>query len=134
MDGVAIIWSILKTDTDVLALVPAARISAGVLAEGTTLDAISITKVSSMDRNIIHPLAKRRVNERVQVTVLAATYPRAKAIIRAVRGAAADFIGSAASMTEVTIHTDVGGPDFMDDKASIYMTSQDFIVGFNESR
>jgi hypothetical protein len=133
MDGVAIMMAILLGDSGVTALVPAAKIVAGDLSQGIVLDAISITKVSSNDRNILQPTDKRRVMERVQVTALASTYPRMKAIIHAVRAAAADFIGnSTTGATEVDIHTDVGGPDFMDDNSSIHMSSQDFIVGFNE--
>jgi hypothetical protein len=134
MDGVAIITELLGADSNVVAIVPAVKISAGVLAQSTTLPAISVSKISGVDRNILSPTSNRMVMERVQVTALSATYPEVKSIIRAVRHAIADFIGSAASMNDVTIHTDSAGPDFMDDKASIHMSTQDFIVGYNEPR
>ena len=90
MNGVIVVRSLLVADTGVTALVPAVRIVAGMLAQGTSLPAISLMSVSSTDRNIHAPGPKRRVTERVQVTVLAASYPAAKAIMRAVRAAAAD--------------------------------------------
>lgn len=134
MDGVAIARALIVADADVVALVPASRIVAGVVPMGSALDAISITRISSVDRNIPAPGAARRVTERVQVTALAATYPRQKAVLRAVKRALADFVGTAAGMTEVTVQTDHAGPDFMDDEASIYAGTQDFFVGYSEPR
>jgi hypothetical protein len=72
--------------------------------------------------------------ERVQVTAAAATYPRMKAILHAARAAAADYIGEAAGLSDVTVRTDSTGPDFMDEESSIHMGSQDFIVAYNELR
>lgn len=134
MDGVAIVRELLVGDSELLELVPNERIVAGVLPIGTALDAISITSVSRIDRNIIAPTATRHVVERVQVTAQAATYPRMKALLRAARAAAADFIGSAAGLANVTVQTDAAGPDFMDEQATIYMSSQDFFVGYSEIR
>lgn len=134
MDGIAVMAELLTADAGVLALVPEERIGSGVLPIGTELDAISITRVSSIDRNIVSPGAERHVTERVQVTALAATYPRQKAILRAVKAAAADFVGEIAGLENVTVHTESAGPDFMDDQASIYLGSQDFFVGFSEPR
>lgn len=134
MDGVAIIHELLVHDVVVKGLVPEDRIVGGVLPQETGLDAISITRISAVDRNILAPGAERHVTERVQVTVLAADYPRLKTALRAVKAACADFIGSAADLESVTVHTDAAGPDFMDEQASIHMGSQDFIVGFTEAR
>lgn len=134
MDGVAIIRELLVADSNLIALVPEEQIIAGVLPAGTPLDAIAITRVSSVDRNILAPGADRHVTERIQVTGMAATYPRLRALIRTAKKACADFIGSAAGVTNVTVHTDAAGPDFMDEQASIHMGSQDFIVGFTEAR
>ena len=72
MNGVIVVRSLLVADTEVTALVPAVRIVAGMLAQGTSLPAISLMSVSSTDRNIAAPGPKRMVTERVQVTVLAA--------------------------------------------------------------
>jgi hypothetical protein len=132
MDGVAIVYDLLTDNVSVMAAVT--RVSAGVLPRGTTLPAISITKVSGMDRNTVRKEATRRVTERIQVTFLAANYPDMKDGLRLVRTALADYIGDVADAEQVTIHTDSAGPDFMDDSASIHMGSQDFMVGFNEPR
>ena len=134
MNGVIAVRSLLVADTGVTTLVPAARIVAGVVPQGTALPAISLMSVSSTDRNIPAPGPKRRVTERVQVTVLAASYPAAKAIMRAVRATAADRMPAIDGLTDVTVHTDSAGPDFLDEETGIHMQTQDFRVSFNEAR
>jgi hypothetical protein len=134
MNGVIVVRSLLVADTGVTALVPAVRIVAGMLPQSTSLPAISLMSVSSTDRNIAAPGPKRRVTERVQVTVLAASYPAAKTIIRAVRAAAADQMPAIDGLTDVTVHTDSAGPDFLDEETGIHMQTQDFRVSFNEAR
>jgi len=134
MNGVIVVRSLLVADAEVTALVPAARIVAGVVPQGTGLPTISLMSVSGIDRNILMPGTSRRVTERVQVTVLAASYPAAKAIIRAVRAAAADRMPAIDRLTDVTVHTDSAGPDFLDEETGIHMQSQDFRVSFNEAR
>ena len=134
MNGVIAVRSLLVADTGVTSLVPIARIAAGMLAQGTDLPAISLMSVSSVDRNVPAPGAKRRVTERVQVTVLARTYPEVKAIIAAARPAAADQMPTIDGLFDVTVHTDSAGPDFLDEETGIHMQTQDFRVSFNEAR
>jgi hypothetical protein len=134
MNGVIAVRTLLVTDTGMTALVPEARIAAGMLPQGTDLPAISLMSVSSVDRNISAPGPKRRVTERVQVTVLAATYRQVKAILAAVRKAAADQMPTIDGLFDVTVHTDTAGPDFLDEETGIHMQSQDLRVSFNEAR
>jgi hypothetical protein len=134
MNGVIAVRTLLVTDTGMTALVPPARIAAGMLPQGTDLPAISLMSVSSVDRNIPAPGPKRRVTERVQVTVLAATYRQVKAILAAVRKAAADQTPTIDGLFDVTVHTDSAGPDFLDEETGIHMQTQDLRVSFNEAR
>jgi hypothetical protein len=134
MNGVIAVRTLLVTDTGMTALVPEARIAAGMLPQGTDLPAISLMSVSSVDRNISAPGPKRRVTERVQVTVLAATYRQVKAILAAVRRAAADQMPTIDGLFDLTVHTDTAGPDFLDEETGIHMQSQDLRVSFNEAR
>jgi len=134
MNGVIVVRSLLAGETRVRALVPEARIAAGMLPQGTDLPAISLMSVSSVDRNISAPGPKRRVTERVQVTVLAATYRQVKAILAAVRRATADHMPAIDGLFDVTVHTDTAGPDFLDEETGIHMQSQDLRVSFNEAR
>ena len=134
MNGVIAVRTLLVTDTGMTALVPPARIAAGMLPQGTDLPAISLMSVSSVDRNIPAPGPKRRVTERVQVTVLAATYRQVKAILAAVRKAAADQMPTIDGLFDLTVHTDSAGPDFLDEETGIHMQTQDLRVSFNEAR
>lgn len=134
MDGVAVILSLLQAASALTTAVPAERIVAGLLGLDTELPAIAVTRVSAIDANIISPGATRHVRERVQATVLAASYPQLQATLKAVKAAAADHVGSFAGLSNVTVHTDSAGPYFMDDQASIHTGSQDFIVGYTETR
>lgn len=134
MNGVITVRSLLVGDARLTSLVPVARIAAGMLPQGTDLPAISLMSVSSVDRNVPAPGAKRRVTERVQVTVLARTYPEVKAIIATVRQAAADQMPNIDGLFDVTVHTDSAGPDFLDEETGIHMQTQDFRVSFNEAR
>jgi len=134
MNGVIAVRSLLVADTGLTSLVPVARIAAGMLPQGTDLPAISLMSVSGVDRNIPAPGPKRRVTERVQVTVLARTYPDTKSIIAAVRAAAADQMPAIDGLFDVTVHTDSAGPDFLDEETGIHMQTHDFRVSFNEAR
>ena len=134
MNGVIAVRTLLVTDTGMTALVPPAHIAAGMLPQGTELPAISLLSVSSVDRNIPAPGSKRRVTERVQVTVLARTYPETKTLIAAIRKAAADQMPTIDELFDVTVHTDSAGPDFLDEETGIHMQTQDLRVSFNEAR
>ena len=134
MNGVIAVRSLLVADIGLTALVPLSRIAAGMLPQGIDLPAISLMSVSSVDRNVPAPGPNRRVTERVQVTVLARTYPETKAILAAARKAAADQMPVIDGLTDVTIHTDSAGPDFLDEETGIQMQTQDFRVSFNEAR
>lgn len=134
MNGVAAIRQLLAGNAALTAVVPATKIAAGTLPQGTTLPAISIMLVSSVDRNIPAPVTKRRVTDRVQVTVMAATYPVQRQVLALVKRAAADTMPTVSGISEVVVHTDSAGPDFMDEKATIYLGSQDFRVSYNEVR
>ena len=135
MDGVAAVRFVLVADTALVALVPTDRIVAGPLPLGMGVPAISLHRVSGSDLNLARPAAKRFVTEHVQVTVLAADYPSQKAILRAVRHAAADQLYPAVpGISGVTIHTEGAGPDFMNAAATLWQGSQDFAVKFSETR
>ncbi len=134
MNGVIAVRSLLVADAGVTALVPEGRIAAGNLPQGTVLPAISLLSISRVDRNISAPGIRKHARERVQVTALAATYPETKAILAAVRRAAADQMPVISEISEVIVHTDTAGPDLFDEETGIHMQSQDFRVAFNEAR
>lgn len=134
MSGVAIIRALLVAHAPLVAMVAADRIKAGVLPLGTTLPAIGITQVSGVDRNIISPRATVTVTERVQVTVLAATYVQQKAVIALVRKACRDQRGTFASYPACLVLTYGQGPDgLLGDGSGVFDQAQDFSVSYAQT-
>lgn len=133
MSAVTIIRSLLTASTNLTAAVPATRIMAGVLPQGTAVPAISITEISRQDRQLLKSQAYNRSTGRVQVTVMASTYPQQKQILALVRKACRDQIGTIAGITGATVLLDGTGPDFQDFDNGFYMQSQDFWESFIES-
>ena len=135
MDGVGALRATLVADGALTALVPAGDIAAGPAEVGTTLPLVMLESVSTIDLNIPAPGTHRFVRERVQATVIAADYVNQKAVLRAVRKAAADTLYPAvAGISGVTIHTDSAGPDFYDADFAGWRGSQDFMVTYSEER
>lgn len=133
MSAVRIIRALLVADAALVALVPANRIVAGIPAQGVALPLIAITEISRVDHNLIKGAPTSRCISRVQVTVMAATYPAQKALLAAVRHAARDKVGTLSGLSNVAVHLDGTGPDFMDTETAIYQQGQDFRVSFTEA-
>lgn len=135
MSGVVVARQVLVSYADLVVLVPATRIGAGVLPLGTPLPGISLESVSRVERRILGNSAFVHVTERVQVTVLANDYDSQQTVQVAVRKAirAARF-PVVAGLEQVTIHVIGANPDFMNTEASIFMGSDDLRVTFSEPR
>ena len=133
MNGGVAVRALLTGNTALTALVPESRITAGILPQGSNLPAIALMSISGVDRNILKPGSRRQVTERVQVSVLAATYPAAKAMMRVVRATAADQMPTVKGIENVVVHTDAAGPDFTDPKTGIFIQTQDLRVSFLET-
>jgi hypothetical protein len=133
MSAIKIIRSLLVADADLIALVPTSRIVAGIPAQGMTLPLLSLTEISRVDRNLIKGSTTSRSTSRVQVTVMAASYPAQKTLLAAVRHAARSKVGKLSGVSNAAVHLDGTGPDFMDSDTAIYQQGQDFMVSFNET-
>lgn len=134
MDGVATLVQIMRGDSGVTALAASSGIMAGVLPQGMVLPAIGVTSVSRMARHPVAPQPVRHCRERVQVTVIAATYEDQKAVLRAVVRACDMAFPIVPGITNVTVRTDAAGPDFMSEDESLHIGLQDFIVTYSEAR
>lgn len=134
MNGVAVIVALLHEDAAILTLVPADRIMSGDLPVGIDLPAISVTQISSVDRNIPRPGATRFVTDRVQVTILAADYPAKAMIQAAAKKALADQMPSIAGLSGVVVHSQNAGPDFRNAEAGLHIGTQDYRVRYNQER
>lgn len=133
MSGVVITRLLLAARSELTALVPAVRVFTGVVPQGTALPCLAITAISSTDRDTLTRAAFMKVTDRVQVTVMAATYPAVKAVLAEVRKACRNMTGTVGSFAGVTCRLDGTGPDFNDQQAGFYMQSQDTLITFNEA-
>jgi hypothetical protein len=132
MDGVKAIVQVLMADAGVTALVPSTRIMAGVLPQGTALPAISVSSVSAVTRGTLVKGGVTMRRQRVQVTVMAATYASQASIQKAVIKAAHAKFPTVTGLSNVTLHHDSSGPDFMNEEASVYLGTDDFQATYSE--
>jgi hypothetical protein len=132
MDGVAAIRQLLVAHSPLTALVPAARVIAGVLPQGTALPAVALTSVSSSEDDSINPGSHRFITERVQATIFAQNYPQKRAILKAVLRGAADKVPTMDGLRTMPVASGGAGPDFMSEDASIHMGTHDFIIRWND--
>lgn len=132
MSGVLIVGELLTGFAPLLAHVPAPRIKAWKLAQGAPLPSLLVTRVSRAKRQFLAPQSVWLVTERVQVTAHANNGQQRAAILGAVERAGSDKTGTIAGYANAAVLFAGGGPDFMDDAASIFMGSVDFRVSFNE--
>jgi len=127
-DVVQVVRTLLAAHAPLLAVVPGARIFAGVIPQGTAAPAIAVTHVSTGRPQMVGAASGLAVS-RVQVTVHADTYPRLRQVLGLVRAAVPRRPGTVSSTSVVHILPDTEGPDFTND-AALYFGSQDFIAAF----
>lgn len=131
MSGVAVIRHLLANDATLTAQVPAARIQAGVLPLNTSRPSISVTQISDLPMRIIRNTESGLMNiARVQVTVLADTYPLMKTLLALVRDACPSQRGTVNGVAVDSIATEAEGPDLYDHDTGIHEGSRDFLVRY----
>lgn len=135
MSGVSVIWYLLKTNSPVLAVVPAARIMAGDLPVKMALPAISITQISSVPYNLLRTNESNKMHtDRVQASVLfkgvgeGTGYPGLKAMMKLVLAACPGQRGTVNGVVVDSITPGMEGPDLYDDAFGVYSQSRDFLV------
>lgn len=132
MSGTAIIRSKLAAHSALTAVIPATRIFAGAVPEGTAIPCIAVTSVSANQRNTLAMIETlKQATERVQVTVYAATYPLQKAYMALIRAACPNSNGTINGFLTDSILPAGDGPDFFDDVLMVYEQSQDFMVKYS---
>lgn len=131
MSGTAIIRYKLAQHAALTAVVPATRIQAGVLPQGTALPCISVTQVSGTTLNQVAQSSGLHT-DRVQITVDAASYPQVRHILALCRAALPYTRGTINGIACDSIVPDIEGPDGFDDLLKSYFQSQDYIVTWSE--
>lgn len=112
--------------------IPPERIVASTVKEETGLPALGITEVGDVPIGAIDAFAERSlVTSRVQVTVMAKTYPEVKALLKIVRRSCNFQRGQIADEEVVSVVRDTIGPDLDDDAGNCFQ-SIDFKVTYYE--
>jgi len=130
MSGVAVIRYMLTNNAPLIAVVTADKIKAGVVPINTALPAISIRQISGVEHELIKRGANQFVTERIQVSVLASTYPTQKSILNLIRSAVVSTRGTVNTFSVDSITHEGDGPDLYNDDPVIYEQSIDFMVRF----
>lgn len=105
----------------------------GQLPQGCALPALVVEHVSTVDLPTLNAQAGfGLVQTRVQVTVLAATYPQQKSLADAVITACRYQRGVIAGVRVANVVRELVGPDLRDDDRSVFYQSVDFLVTFQE--
>ena len=128
MSAPAIAWYKLKTNSTLIAQVPAARIFIGPIPLGATLPAISVTSVSNVPSVNVAMSNTTMMTERVQVTLYATTYPTQKSILALIRTALVNAHGTVNGFTCESIVPNGEGPDIYDDVTLTFEQSMDYMV------
>lgn len=131
MSGIIIIRALLAANSALIAQVPASRIMAGVIPLGTTLPAISLAQISGVVHETVSMLeTKRFCTDRVQITVMAKTYPLQKQILALVQTACQNTRGTVNGVYCDSVIPDTTGPDIFDADQTLYFQSQDYKVTY----
>lgn len=131
MTGADIIGALLRGYQPLVDVVPASSIKGGRLPLSTKLPALLVKTVSSAERQRLTRGATVRTNDRVQVTVRAASWDEQITILDLVVDACADRNGSMEGATNYTVLTAGRGPD-IEGPGDSYEQAQDFRASFDK--
>lgn len=125
MADVKVVRALLTADAALAAVVPAARIMAGHISQGTALPAVAVSHISTVR---YQPGAAPLKTSRVQVTVMAENYPQQKSVLALVVAALPRTRGDVAGLYVDSITPDIEGPDQADADTGICFQTYDVIV------
>jgi hypothetical protein len=132
MSDVKAVRHLLANNASLIAVVPAAKIMAGLIPQGTALPAIAVSHVSTTRQRMIASPGVEHYTSRVQVTVMATTYPQQKTILGLIKAALPRTRGAVNGVIVGSLLFDLAGPDFRDDEIGSFMGSLDYIITHSE--
>lgn len=134
MSSTAIIRTLLASTPAVTAIVPATRIIAGIVQQGTTLPAIGVSEVSSTaEMTVSRRTNTELVRSRVQVTVYGTSYPQMKQLLLACKMGKGVKNGTVAGFYVNSVMPAGTGPEIPPGDDKIFEQSRDFMVTFAEA-
>lgn len=135
MSGVAIVRALLAAHAPVLAMVPAARVFAGTIPQGSVLPAVGVTMVGDSEQGTTaRNLRTKMIRERIQVTVLVKEdYAKFKNLLKATSLGAGIHNGVVVGFVVRSVLPWGTGPEIPPDDDRILEQSRDFMVTFMEA-
>jgi hypothetical protein len=134
MSAEKVIKSLLGADATVAALVNG-RIWPGTVPLNSPMPVIAYNHISSVSKTMVSLAdADSLIVTRIQITVMAKSYPEVKNILQAVNRACDLQRGVIAGVRVSSVIGDALGPDMRDDDATLYMQSADFKVTWTDVR
>jgi hypothetical protein len=141
MSGVAVVWYLLKTNSPILAVMPAAQIMPGEAPLGAPKPLLLINEIDSHAFKTVRREATRIRTERVQVSALSNSpaasvpgvgYPQVKSLLMMARTACRNKRGTINSVLVDSITDEGEGPDLFDEVTQLHSQSTDFFVRWIE--
>jgi hypothetical protein len=132
MSDVKAIRYLLANNVSLVAVVPAAKIMAGLIPQGTVLPAIAVSHVSTTRQRMIASPGVELLTSRVQITAIATSYPQQKTILGLIKAALPRTRGTVNGVTVGSLLFELAGPDFRDDEIVSFMGSLDYIITHSE--
>lgn len=124
---------LLANNGPLVAVVPTARIVAGPVPQASALPAISIEQISSVRATtMLTDMSVQLWRARVQVNVIAATYPSMRSTLALVRAALPRSRGTVNGVYVESVLVESEGPDMADEESGVFLGSVDVNVTFNE--
>ena len=131
MSAVKVIHYLLTHNSNLLAVVPAAKIFSGAIPLNTVLPAIAVNEISVIERRTVGMNTPTILSTaRIQVSVASKSYSDQKSILELVRKACPNTAGLVNSVNVDSILPEFVGPDLRDDDAGVYLQTRDFTVKF----
>lgn len=128
MTAEAVVYAVLSAAAGVSALV-GARIYPGQVPEARGLPAIGVEHISGVRVGRIDAQAPTHPTQsRIQVNLLATSYPQLKSLRAAVIAALQYQRGPLAGVQVISVLPDTQGPDTVDPDAGVYHQPLDFLV------
>lgn len=132
MADVRAVRHLLVSNAALIAVVPAAKIMAGLIPQGTVLPAIAVSHVSTTRMRMIASPGVELLTSRVQITAMATSYPQQKSILALVKAALPRTRGTINGVSVGSLLFELAGPDFRDDDIGAFMGSLDYLITHSE--
>lgn len=133
MSDIKAVSYILQHNSNLIAVVPAAKIFTGIIPVNTVLPAIVVRHIDDVEWKAIKTAGVAKlITARVQVTVQATTYATQKSILELIRLALVTTRSTVNNVVVDSISSEGSGPDLWDE-AGIFEQSRDFLIRWSVS-